>query len=102
MRINPQNPKDKPDLLMGNPLTFNDRIAGEYGRRRFGHHEGFHGALVSRFGLIKDKRWFRRLDEAKIATAMTFCVMHVVALEQRRRRVEADADQAQAPPALAA
>ena len=102
VRLNPQNPSDKPDLLMGNPLTFNDRIAAEYGRRRFGHHEGFHGALVSRFGLIKDKRWFRRLDEAKIATAMTFCVMHVVALEQRRRRAEADADQAQAPPALAA
>lgn len=102
MRINPQNPNEKPDLLMGNPLTFNDRVAAEYGRRRFGHHEGFHGALVSRLGLIKDKRWFRRLDEAKIATAITFCVMHVAALEQRRRRAEADADQAQAPPALAA
>lgn len=102
MRINPQNQHEKPDLLMGNPLTFNDRVAAEYGRRRFGHHEGFHGALVSRFGLIKDKRWFRRLDEAKIATAITFCVMHVAAIEQRRRRAEADADQAQAPPALAA
>jgi len=102
VRINPQNPREKPDLLMGNPLTFNDPLAGEYGRRRFGHNEGFHGALVSRFGLIKDKRWFRRLDEAKIATAMTFCVMHVVALEQRRRRAEADADQAQAPPGIAA
>lgn len=102
VRINPQNSREKPDLLMGNPLTFNDPISGEYGRRRFGHNEGFHGALVSRFGLIKDKRWFRRLDEAKIATAMTFCVMHVVALEQRRRRAEAEADQAQAPPGLAA
>ncbi len=101
LRINPQNPREKPDLLMGNPLTFNDPNASEYGRRRFGHHEGFHGALASRFGLIKDKRWFRRLDEAKVATAMTFCVMHVVALEQRRR-VRAAAAQAQAPPALAA
>lgn len=85
VRINPQNRFEKPDLLMGNPLTFNDPNAKEYGRRCFGHHEGFHGALVSHFGLIKDKRWFRRLDEAKVATAMTFCVMHVVALEQRRR-----------------
>jgi len=104
LRINPQNRFEKPDLLMGNPLTFNDRIAAEYGRRRFGHGEGFHGALASRFGLIKDKRWFRRLDEAKIATAMTFCVMHVVALEQRRRRAEAEAvaDQGLAPPGLAA
>ncbi len=102
VRINPQNPREKPDLLMGNPLTFNDPNASEYGRRRFGHHEGFHGALVSRFGLIKDKRWFRRIDEARIATAMTFCVMHVVALEQRRRVRAAAAQQVQAPPGIAA
>jgi hypothetical protein len=87
------------DWPLGNPLTFNGREAGEYGRRRFGHNEGFHGALVSRFQLNKGKRWFRRLDQARADTALTFLVMHVVALEQRRRVREA---QAQAPPLRAA
>jgi hypothetical protein len=87
------------DWPLGNPLTFNSRESREYGRRRFGHNEGFHGALVSRFQLNKGKRWFRRLDQARADTALTFLVMHVVALEQRRRVREA---QAQAPPLRAA
>jgi hypothetical protein len=99
---------------MGNPLTFNDPIAQEYGRRRFGHNEGFHGALQSRFGLIKDKRWFRRPDEARIATSMVFIAMHLLAMEQRRISRAAQLPnqptlspptlppRAQAPPGLAA
>lgn len=103
VRIDPRNPRDKSNLAMGNPLSFNDPIANEYGTRRFGHNEGFHGALQSRFGLIKDKRWFRRLDEAKIATSMVFVAMHVLAMEQRRRARQAQPfAQAKAPPALAA
>lgn len=91
----------KRDWLLGNPLTFNNLEAGEYGRRRFGHNEGFHGALVSRFQLVKGKRWFRRRDQARAATAMTFLIMHVVAMEQRKRERAAQA-QAQAPPLRAA
>lgn len=109
VRINPKNPNERPDLLMGNPLTFNDPISQEYGRRRFGHNEGFHGALQSRFGLIKDKRWFRRVDEAKIATSMVFIAMHLLAMEQRRISRAAPlpnqpalSPPAQAPPGLAA
>jgi hypothetical protein len=41
----------KREWALGNPLTFHSLEAGEYGRRRFGHNEGFHGALVSRFQL---------------------------------------------------
>lgn len=91
-----------PDLLMGNPLTFNDPVANEYGRRRFGHNEGFHGALASRFGLTEGKRWFRRTDQVRVEVAMTFCVMHAIALEQRRRvRAATSGAQAQAPPLAA-
>lgn len=87
------------EWTLGNPLTYNSLEASEYGRRRFGHNEGFHGALVSRFQLTKGKRWFRRLDQARVDTALTFLTMHVVALEQRRRVHEAEA---QAPPLRAA
>ena len=65
-----------------------------YGRARFGHNEGLHGTLSNRYALIRNKRWFRRRDEAETETAMTFALMHALALEQRRR--------AKAPPGLAA
>jgi hypothetical protein len=84
-RANPRDARQSPDLLMGNPLTFNDAVSEQYGNRRFGHNEGLHGALSSRFGLIEGKRWFRRADQACLAVAMTVCVMHSVAIEQRQR-----------------
>lgn len=31
---------------------------------RFGHNEGFHGTLSNRYALIRNKRWFRRMDDA--------------------------------------
>ena len=97
-RVNPaQKGTDKADLLFGNPLTFHDVVAQEYGNKRFGHNEGFHGQLESRFRVLQGKRWIRRRDQAMTECAMTFCVMHAVALEQRRR-VRA---QAQAPPLAA-
>lgn len=89
-RCGPGEPDSKRDWSLGNPLTFHSLEAGEYGRRRFGHNEGFHGALVSRFQLTKGKRWFRRLDQARADTALTFLVMHVVAIEQRQRVREAE------------
>ena len=98
VRINPQNPDERPDFLMGNPLTYNDVVASEYGNGRFGRHEGFHGAMATRFQILKQKRWFRRRDQALTELAMTFCVMHSVALEQRRRVRVA---QACAPPGQA-
>ena len=36
--------EDKADWTFGNPLTFKDPFAAEYGAGRFGHQEGFHGA----------------------------------------------------------
>ena len=80
-------------------MTFNSLEAQEYGIRRFWHNEGFHGALVSRFGLVKEKRWFRRRDQARIDVAMVFSIQHAIAMEQRRRLRAA---QAQGPPLAAA
>jgi hypothetical protein len=43
----------KADWQFGNPLTFNADLGKQYGKNRFGHGEGFHGHLVTRFGLLK-------------------------------------------------
>jgi hypothetical protein len=99
-RCNPSDPADRRDWLLGNPLTFNSPEGHEYGRRRFGHNEGFNGALVTRFGLVKGKRWFRRADQARTDVAMVFSIIHAIALYQREQvRQQAAAN---APPGLAA
>ncbi|MBA2794872.1 MAG: hypothetical protein H0U32_12895 [Thermoleophilaceae bacterium] len=77
--------EDMADWTFGNPLTFNDPFAARYGSGRFGHQEGFHGALVNRFRFLKTKHWYRRGNQARLDATMTFCVMHAVAMEQRRR-----------------
>ena len=64
--------ESKVDWLFGNPLTFNNRIAAKFGRNRFGHGEGFHGHLVTRFGLLKGKSWYRRREQAQLDFLMVF------------------------------
>lgn len=98
VRCHPHEPVEKRDWAFGNPLTFNDLNATEYGKDRFGHQEGLHGALATRYGLIRNKRWFRKMAQANIDTAMTFAIIHAVSLEQRRRAHQA----ATAPPGTAA
>jgi hypothetical protein len=98
-RCNPSDPPERRDWLLGNPLTFNSLEAREYGSRRFGHNEGFHGTLVTRFGLVKGKRWFRRADQARTDVAMVFSIIHAIALYQRG---VAQSQRAQAPPGKAA
>lgn len=77
--------KAKLDWRVGNPLTFNDPLSAKYGSCRFGQDEGFHGALVTRFGLLKEKAWYRDRRAAERDLLQVFCAMHVLAKEQRRR-----------------
>jgi hypothetical protein len=77
--------RERADWTFGNPLTYNDPIASEFGTGRFGHQEGFHGALVSRFSFLKTKHWYRRKAQAELDATMTFCIMHAAAMEQRKR-----------------
>lgn len=93
-RCLPDELDSRRDWAFGNPLTFNDLNSQVYGKARFGHNEGLHGTLSNRYALIRNKRWFRRMDDAETDVAMTFALMHALALEQRRR--------AKAPPGLAA
>jgi hypothetical protein len=77
--------QDRIDWRIGNPLTFSDPLSEKYGSARFGHNEGFHGALVTRFGLLKEKAYYRDGREAERDLLQVFCVMHALAMEQRRR-----------------
>lgn len=72
------------DYAFGNPLTFNDPIARVYGLKRFGYCEGFHGTMVSRFNLMKGKRWFRRIEQPRSEFSMIGAFVHLLAMEQRR------------------
>jgi hypothetical protein len=74
---------DAPDYLFGNPLTFNDQIANEYGNDRFGRGEGFHGTLASRFRLIQYKRWFRTQDQVTTDTALVLSLTLAMGLNQK-------------------
>jgi hypothetical protein len=75
----------KADWLLGNSLTYHDPIAQHLAKVRYGSIEGFHGALVTRFGLLDHKHWFRRKSQARISFLATYSVMHALAAEQRRR-----------------
>jgi hypothetical protein len=77
--------KGKIDWRVGNPLTYYDRLSAQYGSARFGHQEGFHGSLVTRFGLLKEKSWHRDRRQAERDVLQVFCGMHALAMEQRRR-----------------
>ena len=77
--------EDRADWRMGNPLTFNNKVSQSYGTARFGHNEGFHGALVTRFGLLKEKTWRRTREQVERDFFQVFSIMHSLAMEQRRR-----------------
>ena len=95
VRCQPGEPGDE---SFGNPLTFHDPLASRYGTGRFGHQEGFHGQLVSRFQLLKGKRWFRRQAQAETDVAVVFSLMHVLALERHRRFSSSGQSSGLAPP----
>jgi hypothetical protein len=73
------------DWRVGNPLTYEDPLSKQYGSARFGHNEGLHGTLVTRFGLLKEKAWYRDRRHAERDLLQVFCAMHALAKEQRRR-----------------
>lgn len=78
--------RDKPDLALGNPLTFNDKLAKQYGSPRFHGQEGVFGSqLTQRFQLLKGKRWFYRQSQVDLEVAMVITITHALRLERWRR-----------------
>ena len=85
------NPNDdvevsQTDLLLGNPLTHQDKRALAYGKNRYAQGEGLHGTAATRFNLFKDKAYYRRIDQVRIDVNMTYGLMHVLAMLTRRQR----------------
>jgi hypothetical protein len=93
---------DQANQAFGNPLTYHDKLARRYGTKRYGNCEGFHGALVSRFPVLKGKRWIRRDDQTMTELAMITVITHSLAMEHRRCKAAREAqERATGPPALA-
>jgi hypothetical protein len=77
---------DIPDPMIGNSLTFNDPLALEYGRDRFGFGESVHATINRRFGLLQDKSPMRDIVEVETEFAVAFSVVSVLLLEREARR----------------
>lgn len=81
--------RDAGELEFGNPLTFNDSLAAEYGRRRFNGQEGAFGSqFTQRFKLLKSKRWFYRQSQVDLEVAAVITITHALSLERWRRMGE--------------
>lgn len=89
------------DLQFGNPLTYYDEMAADYGNARRGRGEGPHGhTLTQRFEHLKGKRWFRRMIDAELDTNVVFSIMLSLALEDMNYRAELPTSAAPPPTLL--
>lgn len=83
VRVQNGDPASVIDWQFGNPLTFNDPLAEAYGNMRFGHGEGFNGACVTRFKLLKTKGHYRTQAKAELHALSVFCAMHGITAYRR-------------------
>lgn len=88
VRVNPRDAVnvDAADWEFGNFLTYRDKRAKAYGTARYAQGEGLHGHATTRFGLFKDRNYYRRINQARLDSLLTYCLMHAVGMECRRRR----------------
>jgi hypothetical protein len=91
--VNPNDHVDAADadLLLGNPLTHQDKRAIAYGKNRYAQGEGLHGTAATRFNLFKDKAYYRRINQVRLDVLMTYGLMHVMSMLTRRQRQQAPA-----------
>jgi hypothetical protein len=81
----PGDPQESVDLLMGNPLTYNDRLSKVYGHGRFGHNEGYNSSLANRFGIAHQApRRLRSRMQAEIESYGVAIAMHTITMQYRR------------------
>jgi hypothetical protein len=73
------------ELDFGNPLTFHDTLAKEYGRQRFNGQEGAFGSqFTQRWRLLEGKRWFYRQTQVNLEVAAVVTITHALSLERWR------------------
>jgi hypothetical protein len=78
--------EDGAEFDFGNPLTFHDELAQEYGRQRFNGQEGAFGSqFTQRWKLLKSKRWFYRQTQVNLEVAAVVTITHALSLERWRR-----------------
>jgi hypothetical protein len=81
------NERDAAEFSFGNPLTFHDTLAKQYGEGRFNGQEGAFGSqFTQRFRLLKDKRWFYRQSQVDLEVAAVITITHALSLERYRRK----------------
>ena len=81
------------ELDFGNPLTFHDTLAKEYGCQRFNGQEGAFGSqFTQRWKLLKSKRWFYRQTQVDLEVAAVVTITHALSLERWRRMGEPTGD----------
>jgi hypothetical protein len=81
--------REEAEFDFGNPLTYNDSLSAEYGRRRFNGQEGAFGSqFTQRFKLLKSKRWFYRQSQVDLEVAAVITITHALSLERWRRMGE--------------
>jgi hypothetical protein len=84
-RIRPGE-QDHADWTIGNPLTFHDEVAAQYGVPRYNAQEGMFGSqFTRRFPLLRNKRWFRWQSEVELEVSMVVSITHALSLERYRR-----------------
>jgi hypothetical protein len=102
----PSERSSKAEFDFGNPLTYHDDLAREYGRQRFHGQEGTFGSqFTQRWKLLKSKRWFYRQTQVDLEVAAVVTITHALSLERWRRAglsAGAAAVAASPPEALAA
>lgn len=78
----PADPREAVDLPSGNPLTYRDRMAARYGKKRWVRGEGAHGVLKSHYRL-NTRRRYRSRSAVELETNMVFAVIVSLAIQQR-------------------
>jgi hypothetical protein len=78
----PADPREAVDLPLGNPLTYRDRMAARYGKKRWVRGEGAHGVLKSHYRL-NTRRRYRSRSAVELETNMVFAVIVSLAIQQR-------------------
>ncbi|MGA2469937.1 MAG: hypothetical protein ABSG64_04530 [Solirubrobacteraceae bacterium] len=105
--VNPNDNVDENriDWMFGHFLHRDDKRSHAYGLNRYSQGEGMHGHASTRFELFADGAPYKRIDPVALQVTMTYCLMHGMAMECRRRKGQTELDPAapsgSPPPALA-
>jgi hypothetical protein len=92
VRIDPSNPKERPQLAFGNPLTYDSPVAEVYGNQRRCRLEWLNSVLARRMGLTTGRRRYKTIEDARADVAIIYALSHLLAMAQRRAERDACID----------